>query len=46
MGGYVKMSNDLGEAIRNLVNERGISEDLVLETIKGCYLLLISGSLN
>ena len=32
------MSNDLGEAIRNLVNERGISEDLVLETIKGLLL--------
>ncbi len=33
MGGYVKMSNELGEAIRTLVNERGISEDVVLETI-------------
>ena len=32
------MSNDLGEAIRTLVNERGISEDLVLETIKGLLL--------
>lgn len=32
------MSNDLGDAIRNLVNERGISEDLVLETIKGLLL--------
>jgi N utilization substance protein A len=38
MGGYVTMSNDLGDAIRNLVNERGISEDLVLETIKGLLL--------
>lgn len=38
MGGYVTMSNDLGEAIRTLVNERGISEDLVLETIKGLLL--------
>ncbi len=33
MGGYVKMSNELGEAIRTLVNERGISEDVVIETI-------------
>jgi len=32
------MSNELGEAIRTLVNERGISEDLVLETIKGFLL--------
>ena len=32
------MSNDLGDAIRNLVNERGISEDLVLETIRGLLL--------
>jgi N utilization substance protein A len=32
------MSNELGEAIRSLVNERGISEDLVLETIKGFLL--------
>ncbi|MGI6432916.1 MAG: transcription termination factor NusA [Sphaerochaetaceae bacterium] len=32
------MSNDLGEAIRALVNERGISEDLVLETIRGLLL--------
>jgi N utilization substance protein A len=38
MGGYVTMSNDLGDAIRNLVNERGISEDLVLETIRGLLL--------
>ncbi|MDC7246325.1 MAG: transcription termination factor NusA [Sphaerochaetaceae bacterium] len=27
------MSNELGEAIRSLVNERGISEDVVIETI-------------
>ncbi|NCB00716.1 MAG: transcription termination/antitermination protein NusA [Spirochaetia bacterium] len=27
------MSNELGEAIRTLVNERGISEDVVIETI-------------
>ena len=32
------MSNDLGEAIRSLVSERGISEDLVLETIRGLLL--------
>ncbi|MFA5570885.1 MAG: transcription termination factor NusA [Sphaerochaetaceae bacterium] len=32
------MSNDLGEAIKNLVQERGISEDLVLETIRGLLL--------
>ena len=32
------MSNELGEAIRSLVNERGISEDLVLDTIKGFLL--------
>ncbi|MFA7671018.1 MAG: transcription termination factor NusA [Sphaerochaetaceae bacterium] len=32
------MSNDLGEAIQTLVNERGISEDLVLETIRGLLL--------
>ncbi|MDD3824311.1 MAG: transcription termination factor NusA [Sphaerochaetaceae bacterium] len=32
------MSNDLGDAIRTLVNERGISEDLVLETIRGLLL--------
>lgn len=32
------MSNDLGDAIRSLVSERGISEDLVLETIKGLLL--------
>ncbi|MGI6466484.1 MAG: transcription termination factor NusA [Sphaerochaetaceae bacterium] len=32
------MSNDLGEAIRTLVSERGISEDLVLETIRGLLL--------
>jgi N utilization substance protein A len=38
MGGYVEMSNDLGEAIRTLVSERGISEDLVLETIRGLLL--------
>ncbi len=33
MGENVIMSNELGEAIRTLVNERGISEDVVLETI-------------
>ena len=38
MGGCFTMSNELGEAIRTLVNERGISEDLVLETIKGFLL--------
>ncbi|MFA5467603.1 MAG: transcription termination factor NusA [Sphaerochaetaceae bacterium] len=32
------MSNDLGEAIRSLISERGISEELVLETIKGLLL--------
>ncbi|MHC1693353.1 MAG: transcription termination factor NusA [Sphaerochaetaceae bacterium] len=32
------MSIELGEAIRSLVNEKGISEDLVLETIKGFLL--------
>lgn len=32
------MSSELGDAIRTLVNERGISEDLVLETIKGFLL--------
>ncbi len=29
------MSNDLGDAIRSLISERGISEELVLETIRG-----------
>ena len=38
MGGCSTMSNELGEAIRSLVNERGISEDLVLDTIKGFLL--------
>lgn len=32
------MASELGEAIRTLVNERGISEELVLDTIKGFLL--------
>ena len=38
MGGYYVMSSELSEAIRNLVNERGISKDVVIETVKDVLL--------